>query len=108
MKGLEPEDVSDARTQPELNGRPRPNGLFAPVARNPPACPCRHGQKPPNTLHVLDEPTKGLHMADVERPTAVLHRLLAGGTVVCAGTPEALVAQGTHTRRALAPVLARR
>jgi excinuclease ABC subunit A len=32
----------------------------------------------------------------------------AGGTVVCAGTPETLVAQGTHTGRALAPVLARR
>jgi len=31
----------------------------------------------------------------------------AGGTVVCAGPPEALVAAGTHTGRALAPVLAR-
>jgi len=31
----------------------------------------------------------------------------AGGTVVCAGTPETLVALGTHTGRALAPVLAR-
>jgi len=31
----------------------------------------------------------------------------AGGTVVCAGTPELLVQRGTHTGRALAPVLAR-
>jgi len=28
--------------------------------------------------------------------------------VVCAGTPEALVAAGTHTGHALQPVLARR
>jgi excinuclease ABC subunit A len=30
-----------------------------------------------------------------------------GGAVVAAGTPEAVVAAGTHTGRALAPVLAR-
>jgi len=30
-----------------------------------------------------------------------------GGLVVAAGTPETLVARGTHTGRALAPVLAR-
>jgi excinuclease ABC subunit A len=98
----------------------------------------RRGQKTPHTLYVLDEPTVGLHMADVERLIAVLHRLVAGGhsvvviehdldviaeadwvidlgpeggtaggTVVCAGTPELLVQRGTHTGRALAPVLAR-
>ncbi len=39
----------------------------------------RRGQKAPHTLYVLDEPTVGLHMADVERLIRVLHRLVAGG-----------------------------
>ncbi len=99
----------------------------------------RRGLKAPHTLYVLDEPTVGLHMADVERLIRVLHRLVtgghsvlviehdldviaeadwvidlgpeggnAGGTVVCAGPPELLVARGTHTGLALKPVLARR
>jgi excinuclease ABC subunit A len=47
------------------------NGL--PVARHPSLV----------TLYVLDEPTVGLHMADVEKLIRVLHRLVdAGNTVV--------------------------
>jgi len=39
----------------------------------------RRGQKAPHTLYVLDEPTVGLHMADVEKLIQVLHRLVNGG-----------------------------
>jgi excinuclease ABC subunit A len=39
----------------------------------------RRGNRAPKTLYVLDEPTVGLHMADVDKLIRVLHRLVAGG-----------------------------
>jgi excinuclease ABC subunit A len=43
----------------------------------------KRGQKAPHTLYVLDEPTVGLHMADVDKLIGVLHRLVnAGHSVV--------------------------
>jgi excinuclease ABC subunit A len=45
--------------------------------------PRRRAAAGPATLYVLDEPTVGLHMADVEKLIRVLHRLVnAGNTVV--------------------------
>ncbi|TFY99107.1 excinuclease ABC subunit UvrA [Ramlibacter humi] len=98
----------------------------------------RRGQKAPHTLYVLDEPTVGLHMADVEKLIRVLHRLVdgghsvvviehdldviaeadwiidlgpegggEGGRVVAAAPPEEVVRLGTHTGKALQPVLER-
>jgi excinuclease ABC subunit A len=60
-----------ARLRPERPTLPRKEPLKKPV------------MEPKHTLYVLDEPTVGLHMADVEKLIRVLHRLVdAGNTVV--------------------------
>ena len=40
------------------------------------------GRKRPDTVVVLDEPSIGLHMADVPKLLAVIHRLVDAGTTV--------------------------
>jgi excinuclease ABC subunit A len=55
--------------------------LVTELARLPGVKPGRRASA--HTLYVLDEPTVGLHMADVERLSSVLHRLVdAGNSVV--------------------------
>jgi excinuclease ABC subunit A len=58
-------------------------GTPAEGASLPPGARMRMAPAGRGTLYVLDEPTVGLHMADVEKLIRVLHRLVdAGNTVV--------------------------
>jgi len=53
-------------------------GRIPEQVRGPSSAP-RHA---PATMYVLDEPTVGLHMADVEKLVRVLHRLVDAGNAV--------------------------
>ncbi len=82
--GLEPQGISTAKASSvTIPSDPGSRGISAkassvtiPIAAGPRGIP-------PSTLYVLDEPTVGLSMHDVEKLIRVLHRLVdAGNTLV--------------------------
>ena len=72
--------------------------LVAELAKAPTRMARRNGGKPTlHTLYVLDEPTVGLHMADVENLIRVLHRLVdQGNTVLAIEHNIDLIAEADH------------
>jgi excinuclease ABC subunit A len=57
----------------------------------------RRNQRAKSALYLLEEPTIGLHMADVRHLLEVLHRLVdAGNTVVVIEHHPAVIAEADH------------
>jgi excinuclease ABC subunit A len=57
----------------------------------------RRRQQPRSTLYLLEEPTVGLHLADVEKLLEVIHRLVDdGGTVVVIEHHVDVIAEADH------------
>ncbi len=56
--------------------------LVSELAKDGTAAEVRRGRKLNHTLYILDEPTIGLHMSDVEKLIHVLHRLVESGNTV--------------------------
>jgi excinuclease ABC subunit A len=70
-----------AKVRPSL--QPSPRQAEGATASPVPLAAVGAGQRGrQHTLYVLDEPTVGLHMADVEKLIRVLHRLVDGGNTV--------------------------
>ena len=56
--------------------------LVTELGKSEPAAGRRPKKPGAHTLYVLDEPTVGLHMADIDKLTGVLHRLVDNGNTV--------------------------
>ncbi len=81
VRGLPAESANSRRQIEEHKSAPALPALPAAEAGRPPGR--GRAGAPVHSLYVLDEPTIGLHMADVEKLIRVLHRLVdAGNTVV--------------------------